>query len=82
MKPIMEGKGRLMESVLVLPAILEWMDIEFPKEATRGSGSSAYKTSKLDGVNLSWDQLSSTTAWQGQILGNYNLDLEWRDYEK
>ena len=78
----MESEGRMMESVLPVPAILQWLDISFPLETTRDAGSRAFKTSKLDGVACPWDTESNKAVWRGMILGEYAVDLEWRDYEK
>lgn len=79
---IMENEGRMMESVLPVPAVLQWLDISFPMETTRETGSNAFKTSKLDGVAYPWDAESNRAVWRGMFLGNYTVDLEWRDYEK
>lgn len=78
---LMKEKGRMMESVMPVPVILEWMDIVFPLEATRGTGASAFKTSKLDGLCYPWDPTIGTFSWRGQFMGDYSVDLEWRDYE-
>lgn len=78
----METEGRMMESVLPVPTILQWLDISFPLETTRESGANAFKTSKLDGVAYPWDAESNRAVWRGMILGDYSVDLEWRDYEK
>lgn len=77
-----ESEGRMMESVLPVPAILQWLDISFPMETTRETGANAFKTSKLDGVAYPWDTESKKAVWRGMILGEYAVDLEWRDYEK
>lgn len=77
-----ESEGRMMESVLPVPAILQWLDISFPMETTRETGTNAFKTSKLDGVAYPWDAESNKAVWRGMILGDYSVDLEWRDYEK
>lgn len=77
-----ESEGRMMESVLPVPAILQWLDISFPMETTRETGANAFKTSKLDGVACPWDTESKKAVWRGMILGEYAVDLEWRDYEK
>lgn len=77
-----ETEGRMMESVLPVPTILQWLDISFPMETTRETGANAFKTSKLDGVAYPWDAESNKAVWRGMILGDYSVDLEWRDYEK
>ena len=76
----MDEKGRMMESTLPVPAVLDWLGVSFPLEATRGSGSGAYKCSKLDGLSY-FQNYTGSFAWYGTFLGNYQQDLEWRDYE-
>ena len=76
----MDEKGRMMESTLPVPAVLDWLGVSFPLEATRGSGSGAYKCSKLDGLSY-FQNYTGLFAWYGTFLGNYQQDLEWRDYE-
>lgn len=78
----LESEGRMMESVLPVPAVLQWLDIPFPLETTRETGSNAFKTSKLDGVAYPWDGESNRAVWRGMFLGDYSVDLEWREYEK
>lgn len=80
LQSVIDEKGRMMESTLPVPAILDWLGIDFPLEATRGSGSSAYKCSKLDGLSY-FQNYTGSFAWYGTFLGDYQQDLEWRDYE-
>ena len=77
----MENEGRMMESVLPVPALLQWLGISFPLESTRDQGASAFKTSKLDGVAYTLDGETNSKVWRGMILGDYSRDLEWRDRE-
>ena len=69
----------MMESVLPVPAVLEWMGVSFPTETTRDQ---KFKTSKLDGVASSYEAESKKVVWRGMFLGDYTKDLEWRDYDK
>ena len=71
----------MMESVLPVPALLQWLGISFPLESTRDQGASAFKTSKLDGVAYTLDGETNSKVWRGMILGDYSRDLEWRDRE-
>lgn len=75
----MLADGRMMESVLPVPAVLEWMGVPFPTETTRDQ---KFKTSKLDGVASSYEAESKKVVWRGMFLGDYTKDLEWRDYDK
>ena len=77
-----ESEGRMMESVLPVPTVLQWLDISFPLETTRETGANAFKTSKLDGVAYPWDGENNRAVWRGMFLGDYTVDLEWREYEK
>jgi hypothetical protein len=79
MPRVIADRGRVMESVLVVPVILEWMGVPYPTETTRGSG---FTTSKLDGVCKPYDPVTKMFPWTGQFLGDYTVDLEWRDYER
>ena len=49
------------------------------KHSRRGD---AFKTSKLDGVAYPWDGENNRAVWRGMFLGDYTVDLEWREYEK
>jgi len=77
-----EQNGRMMESSLVVPTILQWFGVPYPVEATRGSSSSGFTSSKLDGVCKPYDPASKTFKWIGDFIGDYAQDLEWRDYVK
>lgn len=70
---IKEGK-RMMESTMVVPAILNWIGAEYPTErATRST------VSKLDGMRYGYDSEAGQEIWKDLILGSYEDDLEWRD---
>lgn len=73
---------RIMESSSVLPVILNWFGIEYPKEYTRDAGS--FSLSKLDGVTYPLDTQTRKRVWRYMLLGDdeaYKYDLEWRDEE-
>ncbi|MDR1716094.1 MAG: alkaline phosphatase family protein [Prevotella sp.] len=78
---VMAEKGRMMESSMVVPLIIEWITgttTSYPTETTRAS---SFTASKLDGVLKPYDPVTKTAPWIGQFLGDYSMDLEWRDYE-
>lgn len=76
-----ESKGRLMDSTLPVPAILEWMGASLPLETTNKNNASAFRTSKLDAVSYTWNSLLNRSVWTQTVLGDYASDLEWRDRE-
>ena len=77
MPNMIAGRKRLMESTMVVPTILEWIGIDYPLETARGD-----KFSKLDGIIYHLNTQINKNEWKGQFLGDYSVDLEWRDYEK
>lgn len=76
-----ESKGRLMDSSLPVPAILEWIGVTLPLETTSANYAGAFRTSKLDAVSYTWNPLLSRSTWTQTVLGDYTNDLEWRDRE-
>lgn len=76
-----ESKGRLMDSSLPVPAILEWIGVTLPLETTSENYAGAFRTSKLDAVSYTWNPLLSRSTWTQTVLGDYTNDLEWRDRE-
>ena len=51
-------------------------------QTIESEGANAFKTSKLDGVAYPWDGENNRAVWRGMFLGDYTVDLEWREYEK
>ena len=76
-----ESKGRLMDSSLPVPAVLEWMGVTLPLETTSENYAGAFRTSKLDAVSYTWNSLMNRSVWTQTVLGDYANDLEWRDRE-
>ena len=76
-----ESKGRLMDSSLPVPAVLEWMGVTLPLETTNANYAGAFRTSKLDAVSYTWNPLLGRSTWTQTVLGDYTNDLEWRDRE-
>ena len=77
MPNMIADRKRLMESTMVVPTILEWIGVSYPLETSRED-----KFSKLDGIIYHLNTQTNAKEWKGQFLGNYSIDLEWRDYEK
>ena len=78
--PIDKEDIKYMTLANTLQSTMDEKGVSFPLEATRGSGSGAYKCSKLDGLSY-FQNYTGLFAWYGTFLGNYQQDLEWRDYE-
>lgn len=74
-----ESKGRLMDSGLPVPTVLEWMGVPLPLETTKSNYAGAFKTSKLDAVTYTWSPSLQRSVWTQTVMGDYAYDLEWRD---